>query len=127
MGKCTSDLAAAIVASRAKLRAHFPRGYELVFDNDNALVFGFAPTDKVRDSFISIAATLDGPNCLLEGAGSQARGVRLASPADLDKPDVRRLIDQACAPVADALGQAAPLQTVVKTIAAKQRSRRPPG
>jgi hypothetical protein len=37
IAKYTAEMAAKIIASRKKLRALFPRGYELVFDNYNAL------------------------------------------------------------------------------------------
>jgi hypothetical protein len=138
IARYTPQIAGDIVACRMHLRALFPRGYELVFDNYNALVFGIAPSEKSGDSFISIAAyprwvtlfflygaTLADPQELLEGAGTQVRGIRLAAPADFDKPAVRALIAQACAPVAEALALAPPLHTVIKTVAAKQRARRP--
>ena len=56
IGRYTPEMAASIVASRSKLRALFPCGYELIFDNYNALVFGFGPSEKTTGSFLSIAA-----------------------------------------------------------------------
>ena len=110
----------------------------MVFDNYNALVFGIGPTDKARESFISIAgyprwvtlffldgARLDDPQGLLEGDGRQVRGIRLKTPADLDSPAVAALIVQAIAPHRDALAAAAPLATVIKAEVGKQRPRRP--
>ena len=124
--------------ARRRLRAHFPRGVEMVFDNYNALVFGIGPTDQSRDSFISIAgypkwvtlffldgASLRDPDGLLEGDGKQVRGIRLKTPADLDSPAVAALIDQAAAPYRDALASAPPLTTVIKMEVEKQRPRRP--
>jgi hypothetical protein len=136
--KYTPEVAARIVGSRKKLRALFPRGYELVFDNYNALVIGFAPTDKTSESFLSITgyprwvtlfflkgATLQDPDKLLQGSGSQVRGVRLRSPDDLDQRNVRALIAQAIAPVADALEGAPPLKTIIKLHPARIRSAAP--
>ncbi len=136
----TPAVAAQLRDARRRLRARFPRGVEMVFDNYNALVFGFGPTDRSRDSFISIAgyprwvtlffldgAGLDDPAGLLEGAGKQVRGIRLTSPADLDAPAVAALIAQALRPHHDALAAAPPLATVVKMEAARQRPRRPVG
>ncbi len=136
--KYTPAIAAQLRDARQRLRARFPRGVEMVFDNYNALVFAIGPTDQSRDSFISIAgypkwvtlffldgAGLDDPQGLLEGDGKQVRGIRLKTPADLDSPAVAALIAQAIAPHRDALAAASPLSSVIKMEVAKQRPRRP--
>lgn len=136
--KYTPAIAMQLRDARQRLRAHFPRGVEMVFDNYNALVFGIAPTDQSRDSFISVAgyprwvtlffldgADLADPEGLLEGDGKQVRGIRLKTPADLDSPAVAALIAQAIAPHRDALAAAPPLAAVIKMEAVKQRPRRP--
>ena len=136
--KYTPEIAAQLRDARQRLRAHFPRGVEMVFDNYNALVFGIGPTDQSRDSFISIAgypkwvtlfflagAALHDPDGLLEGAGKQVRGIRLKTPADLGTPAVAALIAQAIAPHRAALEAAPPLATVIKMEVDKQRPRRP--
>ena len=136
--KYTPAIAAQLRDARERLRAHFPRGVEMVFDNYNALVFGIGAIDQSRDSFISIAgypkwvtlffldgASLHDPQGLLEGDGKQVRGIRLKTPADMDAPAVAALIAQAIAPHAQALAKAAPLTTVVKMEVEKQRPRRP--
>ncbi len=140
LAKYTPAIEAQLRQARARLRAKFPRGYELVFDNYNALVFGISPTDRTRDSFISVAgypkwvtlfflhgAGLDDPQGLLEGAGKQVRSIRLGQPSDLDSPAVAALIAQAALPRAAALAAAPALSTVVKMVSAKQRPRRPAG
>ena len=124
--------------ARAKLRALFPRGHELVFDNYNALVFGISPTDRSPDAFVSIAGypkwvtlfflhgrDLDDPEGLLEGAGKQVRSIRLAGADDLDRPAVRALIAQAVAPRAEALAAAPALSTTIRMVVEPQRPRRP--
>ena len=136
--KYTPAIAGQLRDARERLRAHFPRGVEMVFDNYNALVFGIGAIDQSRDSFISIAgypkwvtlffldgASLHDPQGLLEGDGKQVRGIRLKTPADMDAPAVAALIAQAIAPHAQALAKAAPLTTVVKMEVEKQRPRRP--
>jgi hypothetical protein len=138
VAKYTPAIAAQLRDARRRLRAHFPRGVEMVFDNYNALVFGIGPTDRTRESFISIAgypkwvtlffldgADLDDPHGLLEGDGKQVRGIRLCTPADMDAPAVAALIAQAIAPHREALAAAAPLSTVIKAEVGKQRPRRP--
>jgi hypothetical protein len=136
--KFTPAIAAQLRDARQRLRAHFPRGVEMVFDNYNALVFGIGAADRTRESFISIAgypkwvtlffldgAGLDDPEGLLEGDGKQVRGIRLKTPADLDTPAVRALIEQAIAPHRAALDAVPALSTVIKAEVAKQRPRRP--
>lgn len=136
--KYTPEIAAQLRDARQRLRAHFPRGVEMVFDNYNALVFGIGPTDRTRESFISIAgyprwvtlffldgAGLHDPEGLLQGDGKQVRGIRLKTPADMDTPAVRALIEQAIAPHRAALDVAPALSTVIKAEVARQRPRRP--
>jgi hypothetical protein len=123
--------------ARASLRARFPQGHELVFDNYNALVFGISPSERSTESFISIAgyprwvtlfflngADLQDPEGLLQGEGKQVRGVRLDEAADLDSPAVQALVAQACLPWQERLAAAPPLSTTIKAIAEKQRPRR---
>jgi hypothetical protein len=136
--KYAPEIAAQLRDARKRLRSFFVQGYELVFDNYNALVFGFSPTMRSPESFISIAAypkwitlfflygaTLRDPKGLLEGSGKQIRSIRLTSPADINKPEVGALIIEAIRAHELALRAAPPLTTVIKTIAAKQRPRRP--
>ena len=138
VAKFTPAIAAQLRDARQRLRAHFPRGVEMVFDNYNALVFGIGPTDRTRESFISIVgypkwvtlffldgADLDDPQGLLEGDGKQVRGIRLKTPADMDAPAVAALIAQAIAPHREALAAAASLSTVIKMEVEKQQPRRP--
>jgi hypothetical protein len=137
IARYTPEMAAAIQACRRTLRARITRGCELVYDNYNALVFAYAPTEKASQATLSIAAypgwirlfflhglSLADPEGLLEGGGSQVRSVRLRSPEDLDLPAVQALIEQALAPQAAAFEQAPMLATQVKSVAGRQRPRR---
>ena len=124
--------------ARQRLRACFPRGFELVFNNYNALVFGISPSEKASEAFVSVAgypqwvtlfflhgAGLHDPAGLLGGSGRQVRGIRLASAATIDAPEVHTLIAQASRPHTARLLAAPPLTTSVKQAAAKVRARRP--
>lgn len=136
----TGPIAQTIRACRARMYALIPRGFELVFDNYNALVFGFAASEKTSDAIVSLAAypkwvtlfflrgsDLHDPARLLEGSGKQVRSIRLRDAADLDRPEVQALIVQALAPEAKRFAAAPPVRTIVKSIVAKQRPRRPRG
>ena len=56
VAKYTPELARTLQACRTRMHQLIPRGCELVFDNYNALVFGYAPTDRTPDSHLSLAA-----------------------------------------------------------------------
>lgn len=139
IGKYTPELARAFTASRRKMRALVPRGYELVYDNYNALGIGYGPGQRASDVILSIVAyprwitlffmygaNLIDPGSLLDGTGKRIRSIRLQSLDDLDRRDVKQLISQALAPHTEALAECPRIQTVVKSVAAKQRPRRPP-
>ena len=81
---------------------------ELAYDYKTFVVLSYSPTDRGIDGVVSIAARPDGvrlylnpgpqlpdPKKLLEGAGKQARFVRLEEASDLAHPDIKALIDAA--------------------------------
>jgi hypothetical protein len=134
----TPEIAAATRECRRRLRAFVPRGYELVYDNYNALAIGYAPTDRASDAVVSIAAyprwvtlfflhgrTLVDPQALLKGSGSRVRSIRLKEPADLEAPAVVALLEQALATRGADFAAAPALATIVKSVSARQRPRRP--
>lgn len=135
----TPEMALAVRAARRQLRALFPRGYELVYDNDNALVFGYGPSEKASEALISIAAYprwvtlfflhgagLADPHGLLQGQGTRVRGLVLSPAVGLDDPRVRALIDEALRPHRAAFAAMPRSATVIKSVSEKQPSRRPP-
>ena len=136
--KYTPAVEAQLREARTRLRAMFPRGFELVYDNYNALVFGISPTERTSDAFISVAGyprwvtlfflhgvDLRDTHGLLEGQGKQVRSVRLTEPKDINKPEIEALIAQAVLPYESAFLVAPSLSTIVKSVSAKQRPRRP--
>jgi hypothetical protein len=138
IAKYSPEMAAQLREARARLRSFFPHGFELVFDNYNALVFGISTTERAKEAFISVAgypkwatlfflygAQLRDPKGLLEGSGKQVRSIRLKTPEDINKAEVEKLIAQAIRPHEPALQAAPPLTTTIKTVVAKQKPRRP--
>ncbi|MEJ6001110.1 DUF1801 domain-containing protein [Paucibacter soli] len=138
LARYTPSIEAQLRDARARLRAMFPRGFELVYDNYNALVFAISPSERTPDAFLSVTAypswvtlfflhgaSLHDPSGLLDGKGKQVRGLRLKQPATLNTPEVEALIAQAVAPYESAFSAAPALTTIVKAVSAKQRSRRP--
>jgi len=121
------------------LAKRLPTATRLVYDNYNALVVGFGTSEKVGDIILSIAlypryvtlfflrgVDLDDPDGILEGGGSQVRGVRLDPVSRLETSEVQALIDAAVS-IAGPLSRAGEGPLIIKSISAKQRPRRPKG
>ena len=138
IGKYSPEIAAAFASARRKMRALVPRGYELVYENYNALGIGYGPGEKGSDAIVSIVAyprwitlfflygaNLKDPNSLLQGNGSRVRSIRLESPNDIDRADINQLIARAFAPHVARFKECPRLQLVMKSTASKRRSRGP--
>ena len=136
IGRYTPEIVARAKEVLAAMRRHLPPCIELVYDNYNALVVGFGPTDCASDAVFSIVlyprwvtlfflhgATLPDPSKVLKGSGKIVRHVVLDSAADLDKPAIRKLMDRALAACEEPFP--AERQLVIKSISARQRARRP--
>jgi hypothetical protein len=135
LAKYTPEIQAKARTVLAKLRAWLPPAIEMVYDNYNALVVGFSPTERVSDAVFSIAlyprwvtlfflkgAGLPDPHGRLKGNGKIVRHLVLHDPATLDDPEVRELmtiaLDRDWTPGAER-------RLVIKMISVKQRPRRP--
>lgn len=138
LAKYDARISRELNAARKHIRSKFPRGFELVYDNYNALVFAFGSSERAGDMLMSVAGypkwvtlffangkALRDPKGLLQGEGSRIRSVRLDDLSTLDDKDVQALIAQALAPAKAKLAAAPPITTVVKSISDKQRPRRP--
>jgi hypothetical protein len=122
-----------------RMEQRLPGATELVYDNYNALVVGFGPNERASDCPFSIAvyarwvnlyflegSLLSDPEGLLKGSGNRLRHITLRQEQDFDVPGVQALISQALN-VADLPmpSRAKRRAIVIKSVSAKQRSRRP--
>jgi hypothetical protein len=134
------EIAALARAARAKMCKLLPHAVQLVYDNYNALVIGFGPTERASEAILSIAlyprwvnlfflhgVDLPDPKGLLAGSGTQVRSVRLHAATDLDRPEIRQLIARAVARSDKPFPKAGPSLLIIRSISAKQRPRRPSG
>lgn len=139
LAKYTPEMVVAARKARAAMRKRVPGGTEFVYDNYNALVFGYGPTERPSDAVLSLAVMpkwvtlcflkgtkLPDPTKLLKGSGSTVRNVRLIAPVLLETPEIQRLIEIAISKANPKFpeGASGP-RTVVKSISVKQRPRRP--
>jgi hypothetical protein len=131
-------IAKLIRAARKAMRRRFPTAVELVYDNYNALAIGYGPNERTSEAFVSVAAfargvnlyftqgaSLPDPSKILEGNGNQGRFVRLENIAVFDRPEVETLLRVASEWGKTPLPESGRGYTVVKSISAKQRPRRP--
>lgn len=138
IARFSPEVASQFRKARADIRAQFPRGFELVYDNYNAFGCGYSTTPKSSGVVISVVAyprwvtlfffhgtRLPDPDGILQGSGSRIRSIRLDPPALLKSRAVRTLLKKAIAPY-HADFQAAPLlSTRIQSVVAKQLPRRP--
>lgn len=125
-------------ATRAALRKRLPTAIELVYDNYQFLAIGFASTERASDCLVSLAvspkgvalsfyygSSLPDPDGILLGSGNQNRFVRLDSVATLAVPAVEALLCAAMAKAKTPLPVTGRGYTVIKSVSARQRPRRP--
>jgi hypothetical protein len=137
MAKFEPEVATLIRKCRAEVRKLLPTAIELVYDNYNFFVIGYASTERAPDCIVSIAAasngvglsfyygaTLADPLKLLQGSGKQNRFIRLPSAQQLRVPGVVQLIRTAAAQGKTPLASSGGGNTIIKSVSAKQRARR---
>ncbi len=120
----------------------YPKANELIYDNYNALAFGWSPTDRVGHTFCSIAvgrtsknvhfgfywgSEIADPEKLLIGQGNQYRYILVKSKDDFPKAYIKKLVKEA---YANSLAKVKdPKQimegaTIVKSISAAKREKK---
>ena len=136
LSKYTPEIAAVARAARVKLCKRLPGAVEMVYDNYNALVIGFGPTERTSDAVFSIAlyprwvtlfflngAKLKDPDKQLRGSGKQVRHIRLDGATDLDAPAVRSLMTEAIQRAGTPFDAGAHHRLIIKSVSEKQRPR----
>lgn len=137
LAKFDPKMASLIRSCRRELRRQLPTAVELVYDNYNFFVIGYASTDRASDCIVSLAAAANGvalsfyygsrledPDGLLQGAEKQNRYIRLPTAAVLKDPAVARLISAAADAGKCQLPSSGRGPTIIKSISRKQRPRR---
>jgi hypothetical protein len=135
----TPEIAAFARVALAKMRKRLPPAVEMVYDNYNALVCGFGPTERASEAVFSIVmfpkyvslcflqgAVLPDPKGLLQGKGNVVRHIRLEDEETLDRADVKAMMATAMKMAQVPFDKKAEYKLVIKSISAKQRPRRPP-
>jgi hypothetical protein len=135
----TPEIAAFARVALSKMRKRLPNSVEMVYDNYNALVCGFGPTERASEAIFSIVmfpryvslcflqgAVLPDPDGLLQGEGNVVRSIRLEDEKTLDRADVKAMMATALKMAKVPMDKRAAYKLVIKSISPKQRPRRPP-
>ena len=138
IAKFDPAIAKLVRSARSVLRKRYPTAVELVYDNYNALAIGYSPTERTSDVLFSLAVyprwidlyfmygrSLPDPEKILRGSGKQGAFVRLDDVSVLDRPAVKALLAAAIDDSDVPLPKQPKGYTVIKSISAKQRPRRP--
>jgi len=141
--KYTPEIAAFAQRANAKLRKLVPGAIEMVYDNYNALVIGFCPSERPSEAIFSIVlypryvslcflqgAGMPDPAKRLHGSGNIVRSIRLfdAGRPDagiLDDPEIRDLINVALNRAKVPMPGGTRSKLIIRSVSAKQRPRRP--
>lgn len=136
--KYSPEVATLFRACRKKMQALVPGAVELAYDNYNALVVGYGPSEHASEAPLSIAAYprwvnlsfLDGvglpdPKGLLKGSGKIVRSITIRDAVELDRPEVKALIKEALKRTVPQIDSHKKSRLVIKSVSAKQRPRRP--
>jgi hypothetical protein len=128
------------LATRALVLAECPGATELIYDAYNAVSSGYGFTGRPSECFIHVAvyarwvnlgfnrgSQIPDPHHILQGKGNWIRHIRIASPADLEKPEVRAFvkaaIERAVLPLPEKSD--APGGSIVRAIYARKRRPKP--
>lgn len=134
----TPEIAARAHACRAAVRARLPTAFELVYDNYQALAIGYGSSERQKHIVLSIALyprivrlffyhgiTLPDPTGRLSGDGNQVRHLALEGPETLTEPAIEALIAAALAQGERPMPDSGAVTSIIKSVSARQRSRRP--
>ena len=138
LAKYSPEIQAQAEVVLAKMRARLPGAVEMVYDNYNALVCGFSPTERPSEAVFSVVfnprhisicfiqgASLADPHGILVGSGNQVRHVKLFSPEDLDRPHIVETMQIALDHADPPFNPEQAYRLIIKSISAKQRPRLP--
>jgi len=120
-----------------------PKANELIYDNYNAVAFGWSPTDKVGHTICSIAVgrtsgnvhfgfywgnEISDPDKILLGQGNQYRYILVTDKKKFPKAYMKKLVNEAYANSVSKVKDPKQIisgQTIVKSISDKKRADKP--
>jgi hypothetical protein len=138
----SADIQETVLSLRGFVWNLYPQTNELIYDNYNALAFGWSPTDKVGHTFCSIAigrtsnnihfgfywgSEIADPKRLLSGEGNQYRYVLVKSLDTFPKTYIIKLMKEAYANSLSKVKDEKQIRnglTITKSISDKKRTKK---
>jgi hypothetical protein len=135
----SSDIMETVLWLREFVWDLYPQTNELIYDNYNAVAFGWSPTDKVGHTFCSIAvgrtsknihfgfywgSEISDPHKILLGQGNQYRYILVDSIKTFPKSYIRKLVAEAYANAMARVKDKKQIlngQTMTKSVSEKKR------
>jgi len=139
-----NDVAERVMWLREFVWDLYPQTNELIYDNYNALAFGWSPTDRVGHTFCSIAvgrtsgnvhfgfywgSEISDPDKILLGEGNQYRYILVPDKSRFPKVYIKKLVREAYANSLAKVKDKKQVRnglTIVKSISAKKREKKTP-
>jgi hypothetical protein len=136
----SGDIQETVLALREFVWDLYPQTNELIYDNYNALAFGWSPTDKVGHTFCSIAvgrtsmnihfgfywgSEIKDPKSVLLGEGNQYRYILVKTLESFPKTYIRKLIKEAYINSLSKVKDEKQIKsglTITKSVSAKKRT-----
>src|SRR4051812_24305711 len=121
----------------------YPEANELIYDNYNALAFGWSPTDRVGHTFCNIAvgrtsknihfgfywgSQISDPEKMLLGEGNQYRYILVVNKKEFPKAYMKKLLQEAHVNSLSKVKDPKQLmqgKTITKSISAAKREKKP--
>ena len=144
--KCLAPFSAEITDLVMWLRSFvwdkYPNANELIYDNYNAVAFGWSLTEKLGQTFCTIAvgrtslnihfgfyfgSVLSDPNHILLGDGNQYRYILVKNKSSFPKTYISKLLKEAVVNATEKLKGKKPAlqgQTILKSISPKKREKK---
>src|SRR4051812_501545 len=137
----SGDIQETVLSLREFVWDLYPQANELIYDNYNALAFGWSPTDRVGHTFCSIAvgrtsknihfgfywgSELKDPKKILIGEGSQYRYILVKQLSAFPKAYIKTLLKEAYTNSLKKIKDPKQIMhgaTIVKSISAAKRSK----
>ena len=129
------EIVALVKRCLPKLRRAFPGCHELVYDYSHSLVVAFGMSDRGYEAIIAVAIfpgsvklyfdkSLPDPKGLLQGSGTKVRSVVLKAASELDRGDIKALIDAAIEHSGASLPRAGATRMIIRPEAKKKPGNR---
>jgi hypothetical protein len=128
-------IVALVKRSLPKLRRALPGSYELVYDYSRSVVVAFSLSERGYEALVAVAIfpdrvllyfdkTLPDPKGRLEGSGAKVRSVALEAASDLDRGDIRELVEAAIVRSGATFPRSGPTRMVLKSASKKPKAKR---